>query len=361
MRWTVAEATRKKLLFATLTVGLVFGFTEVGMQIARMAQPSAFRLDAGIADAYTMPADPYMLFSMTQGTFEMKGVSVRINSLGWRGPEPSVDKDAGTYRVMFFGDSTVFGDGVREELSFASLTGRVLTEQEHREIEVVNAAVPGYSSTQCRIVFSDHVDRFGADAVVLAPKWSDIIVRPWTDADLLRRFSSGGYQFDGWLRRGMRHSAAFSWLEARYEGSRGLPDDRMVAFFSVVNTEVDSLATGDCRVSVAQHRKNLRSMCKHATAQGMDVVLVLLHCDTGMFVWPETRLNGFRRNYEEAARDFDIPLVDVPRLFPDDPEALADLFIDGIHPTAEGHEIIAAEVVEAIRRSPRFVGTQGAP
>jgi len=361
MRLTVAQATRKKLLFATLTVGLVLGLAEVGMQIVRILHPSAFRLDAGIADAYTMPADPHMLFAMTPGVFVMKDVEVRINSLGWRGPEPAVEKPAGAYRMMFFGDSTVFGDGVVEERGFAPLTGRMLADQEHRAIEVINTAVPGYSSTQCRVIFADHVDRLAADAVVLAPMWSDIIVRPWTDADLLRRFSSEGYRFDGWLRRGLRSSAAFCWLEAKYEGSRGLPDDRMVAFFSVVNNEVDPLATGESRVSVAQHRKNLRSMCRHATKEGMDVVLVLLHCDPALFVWPEARLSGFHRNYEEAARDFDIPLVDVPRVFPDDPETLSSLFLDGIHPTAEGHELIAAEVVEAFRRSPHFSGAQGGP
>lgn len=360
MRWTVAATTRKKLLFASLTVGIVLGLAELGMQIARTQRPEAFEIDAGIVDAYSMPADPHMLFAMTPGVSEMKGVDVRINSLGWRGPEPVAEKRAGTYRVMFFGDSSVFGDGVVEERGFAPLSARMVAEQEHRAVEAINAAVPGYSSTQCRIVFNDHVDRFGTDAVVLAPLWSDIIVRPWTDADLLRRFGSDGYRFDHWLRRSLRHSAGFSWMEARYEKSRGLPDDRMVAFFSIVNNEVEPSATGDSRVSVEQHRANLRAMCRHALKKDMDVVLVFLHCDPAMFVWPRERLSGFRHNYEDAARDFGIPLVDVPKLFPEDPETLSGLFLDGIHPTAEGHALIAAEVAAAIRTAPRFSGAQGA-
>ena len=353
------QATRKKLRFAVIAVCLFLGLAETGMQVVRMLHPTAFRINVGIVDAYTLPADPRLLFAMQPGRSVMKGVDVQINSLGWRGPLPASPKPPETYRMMVFGDSSVFGDGVVEERSFANETGRMLEEREHRDVEVINTAVPGYSSTQCRIVFEDHVDRLEADAVVLAPLWSDIIVRPWNDADLLRRLSSDGYRFDGMLRRSMRYSAAFCWLEARYERSRGLPDDRMIAFHRMVNPDVKPEDTGDPRVSVSQHRENLRAMCTHATRQGIDVVLVLLHSDPALFFWPEARLDGYRRNYEEAARDFGVPLVDVPRVFPEEPDVLAGLFQDGIHPTAEGHVLIAREVSEAIRTAPRFSELHG--
>jgi len=356
---TTRQTRWRKLGFSILAVGLFLGAAEVGMQVVKRVRPSAFRIDAHIVDAYTMPAHPDLLFCMPPGNSVMKGVDVRINSLGWRGPDPSAAKAPGTYRMMFFGDSTVFGDGVEEEQGFANLTGQWLAEREARDVEVINAAVPGYSSTQCRLLFEDHVDRLGADCVVFAPMWSDIIVRPWTDADLLRKFSSEGYRFEGRLRRLLRTSAAFSWLEARYEGSRGMPDDRMVAFHSVVNANVQPSAAGDPRVSVAQHRDNLRSMCAHASAREMDAVLVILHCDPTLFTWPASRLNGYHRNYEEAARDFGFPLVDVPSAFPEATDALTALFMDGIHPTAEGHELMAAEVFEAVRSCPRFTAQQG--
>ena len=140
----------------------------------RSFHPVAFRIDSGISEAYSLPADPLLLFRMPAGVSVMKGVDVRINSLGWRGPEPSEVKPAGVHRVMFFGDSTVFGDGVEEELGFPNVTRRMLTDQLDRKVEVVNAAVPGYSSTQCRILFEDHAGRLLTGAVALAPLWSDI-------------------------------------------------------------------------------------------------------------------------------------------------------------------------------------------
>ena len=359
MRFPVGPNTWKKLRFATVAVCLLLGLAEVGMQVVRAFHPDIFQLDSGISGAYSLPTDPQLLFRMPAGESVMKGVDVRINSLGWRGPEPSTAKPPGVYRVMFFGDSTVFGDGVEEELSFAHVTGRMLADQLDREVEVINASVPGYSSTQCRILFEDHADRLLTDAVVLAPLWSDIIVRPWTDGDLLRKFSSEGYRFESVTRRFLRHSAFFCLMEARFERSRGIPDDRMVVYHSVVNKDVRPSASGAPRVSIGQHRDNLRSMCSHAMEREMDVVLVLLQCDPTLFSWREDQLTAYRRNYEETAKDFGVSLVDVRGIFPEDPDMLTGLFLDGIHPTAEGHALIAAEVFEAMRTAPGLSGRRG--
>lgn len=72
-------------------------------------------------------------------------ITVRTNALGLRGPEAAPAPPAGTARVLVVGDSFAFGYGVEDEESFPRrLEAR--WRAEGRAVEVLNAAVPGYSA-----------------------------------------------------------------------------------------------------------------------------------------------------------------------------------------------------------------------
>lgn len=64
------------------------------------------------------------------------------NSLGLRGPEPSLEK--GESLGLFIGDSFTMGMGVREEDGFVRATERILREEGHK-VEHINAGIAGYS------------------------------------------------------------------------------------------------------------------------------------------------------------------------------------------------------------------------
>ncbi len=73
---------------------------------------------------------------------------VRINSLGFRGPEIPAAKREGTYRILCLGDSYVFGDYVEDDETFPAALERTLRRAHPgRSIEVVNAGVNGYTIT----------------------------------------------------------------------------------------------------------------------------------------------------------------------------------------------------------------------
>ena len=75
-----------------------------------------------------------------------------INSLGFRGPESSVVKAKGTYRIVLLGDSMAFGYCVAGVLTFESTLGHLLEQDLNRyfsgkpNIEILNLAVSGYSA-----------------------------------------------------------------------------------------------------------------------------------------------------------------------------------------------------------------------
>ncbi|MCZ7581828.1 MAG: SGNH/GDSL hydrolase family protein [Deltaproteobacteria bacterium] len=292
-----------------------------------------------------MPPHPRLFFGMRPGINQQGETTVSINSLGWRGPEFDQKPRPDLYRVMFLGDSSVWGDGVSQEESFPYLFEKLLQQLDGRAVESLNAATPGYSSVQSRIVFEDHVDIFRPNAVVIASLWSDIIVRPWQDKDLLRKFSTeGGYRFDSPLRDALRLSALFSWLEARIEGFKGIPDNHQIVMSAMINPDVHPWSDGRPRVSIADHRENLRAIADAARDRGMDICLLILQCDPVRFPWPKERLAAYRQNFRDAAAAYGALLVDVPALYPKEPTALSAMFYDGIHPTAEGHRLIAEEL-----------------
>ena len=55
--------------------------------------------------------------------------SIRINSLGFRGPEIRVPKPDSTVRLAFLGASALFGTGLSDEVTWPHLVWRALKEQ----------------------------------------------------------------------------------------------------------------------------------------------------------------------------------------------------------------------------------------
>lgn len=72
------------------------------------------------------------------------GNPVRINSLGFRGPEISIPKPGNSFRIIVLGDSYTFGQGVAESEIYTSLLGKKLSARyQGKRIEVINLGVMG--------------------------------------------------------------------------------------------------------------------------------------------------------------------------------------------------------------------------
>ena len=81
-----------------------------------------------------------------------------INSIGVRHPEIPRDKPAGGMRIIVLGDSVAW-----PENGFVSQLRTDLSGQS----EVINAAVPGYTTYQERLLFEDHLYALRPDLLVL--------------------------------------------------------------------------------------------------------------------------------------------------------------------------------------------------
>lgn len=95
---------------------------------------------------YHQPSAGYTL--MKPGShYEWQSISVDINSHGLRGPETSYEKPPATFRILNLGDSIVMGWGVREEETYGQRLESMLNKESSgdRRFEVINAGVPGWN------------------------------------------------------------------------------------------------------------------------------------------------------------------------------------------------------------------------
>jgi lysophospholipase L1-like esterase len=96
-----------------------------------------------------------------------------INSLGLRGPEVSLDRNGGVFRILVIGDSVAHGFGVAETETFARKLERRLNGK-HR-VEVLNAAVDGYSPFNQSRRFESHLMKLKPDLVLVQTCFNDLV------------------------------------------------------------------------------------------------------------------------------------------------------------------------------------------
>lgn len=100
---------------------------------------------------------------------KFKNVRVITNSHGMRSPEVSVEKADCHYRIALLGDSYAFGWGVKQDKIFARVLEEKLNETNQQDLtfEVLNFAVPGYSTFQEVAALREYDLKFDLDAVLV--------------------------------------------------------------------------------------------------------------------------------------------------------------------------------------------------
>jgi hypothetical protein len=97
------------------------------------------------------------------------------NALGYRAP--ALAKSAGTFRVVFLGDSWTYGMGIRGKESFPRQLQRLANRQlgaRAPQVEAWPLALPGYNTLNEIAALELFFDRLQPDAVVLCPTPNDI-------------------------------------------------------------------------------------------------------------------------------------------------------------------------------------------
>ncbi|MEO8198915.1 MAG: hypothetical protein ABI679_00205 [Gemmatimonadota bacterium] len=102
---------------------------------------------------------------------DFKGEVLNINRWGMRDRDYTVNKPAGTYRIVILGPSDVMGAGVADSQTFENLVEDRLNQASHaggRRYEILNFSVVSYSMLQQMQMLTERVVRFQPDMILVS-------------------------------------------------------------------------------------------------------------------------------------------------------------------------------------------------
>ena len=282
-----------------------------------------------------LPAHRYLLWVNAPGTRDEQGVTVRINSLGLRGPEPTVPKPPGVRRLIVTGDSVVYGFGVAEDDLMTAIAGKALG------VEAWAAAVPGYSTLQTLNLMQMSALKLDPNVVIIANLWSDLSVMGFADADVLEAHTSASPG----TRWASQHSALFRRVQAMvHEPDPAAADARVVQWRARPNT-----GSGGRRVPIDDYAANLDQLVDLSMAAGAEVAFLELPIRATVKGTPGGGSEAaYQHVFRDTARRRGCPLIDGTAALRDAPEHEALLWRDATHLSAAGHARVGNAVAAAL-------------
>ncbi len=414
---------RASLALSVGSLVVFFGLFELAVRVASpdLSLPQSqqyFRFTQSFE--FELPhhqRDPRLGWRLKPGTYG----NMHINSEGFRGPEYTRQRVAGTRRVTHLGDSCTMGFTIADDEAVYGARLATVLSKRSLPTETLNFGVDGYSSHQGRLLMNEVLE-YAPDFVTFYFGYNDHHYSNATDAQT--RFSSPAF------RRVLEHSHAYRFLrrhvlrlarrEARLENpQRRVPPDTfednlraMVTrardagatplllttplrpFVPLIQNEVlaevdgrSQWVTQDWWVNRELEKRGLTLETATGTLELQEVL------DAGLERYPQWPYLHFLRarehqkagrtqearaalsraaqhdserrvmdEYAERVRSvaaaLDVELIDLARTFAARRELL---FNDVVHPNIQGHRVIADQLAEALLRLDSAATSSGAP
>jgi lysophospholipase L1-like esterase len=307
---------------------------------------------------------PDLKYELTPGASGWAwGTNIKINSQGFRGPEPAAESYANT-RIIVLGDSITFGHFLSEEKTFShQLQQRLLAADEH--YEVMNFGVGGYDSLQEVTLLETRGLKFHPRLVVVAYCLNDISIAS-ASLDYIKRLQSQQNSFLYKFRlaqlisNGVGRLQDQSWanyvnrpevFHRQYEGQIDAISDQEAELLQLMASAPKGLpfAWYSERDRVGRLRFAFRRLGNMAKENGFSVVVMIIP-----WLIPEEGRNPqsiVHRIVETEAHRAGFDTIDITSEFmgygiehlkitPDDP----------IHPNEAGHAIIADSLANYIQK-----------
>lgn len=337
---------QKKILYMSLTLIGFFLIAESLVNIFYTAELQAWESPPPPekAGAPTLKGNPYLLFEFAPGVRKEQGVTVTINSMGMRGAEIEIPKPSNTKRFITTGDSSVFGFGVEDSQVFSQVAEKELGAG----VEGLNGAVPGYSSYQSINLLRLRAIKAKPDLIVIANIWSDNNFDSFVDKDLLATTIDFEESFKGKTFRVLSKLSIFRVMDWKLRVRKQQQKIRTVSWQVGSSNHI-----GARRVEINDYANNLNTLVEMAQTNGAEVVFVMLanEDDLNPNSQGDKAWTPYRIVMQETADRVGAPVINVTELFIDSGLSKQDLFIDEMHPTAKGHEIMGKALAKLLREA----------
>jgi lysophospholipase L1-like esterase len=257
----------------------------------------------------------------------------KTNSLGLRGPEIP-PKAPGEYRILSLGESTTYAGRLLYEETYSSQLENLLGQVEGRPVRVINAGQPGYTLFQGFVYLRHRGLALEPDAVMTYFGYNDALpVAFRAQRDAMAQTSGVTDRELYEQRRSLRYRLAYT-LQ-RYSNLV-----RMISFsFGGKQSKVQ--IGSKPRVPEEDRRRLLRELRELCREQGLRLIVLV--------PWYR-EYDGHVAVLRELAGAEDVILIDLHALLADPPKPRERYFYDEMHPTAEGHRLIAEAIAAKLQR-----------
>lgn len=336
---------------------------EVGLRIVSSLQTSRAREVAATQQA---PAGEYWAIYDPDLGYRLNPKFGDYNSDGLR-DHPIAPKD-GRPRLVFLGDSIAqYGDDV-DDTFVGHLRSELHQEPAFERLDVINAGIKGYTNYQELLYLKKYGLAFGPDLVGVQFCLNDLhkFLHSFRIED--RQIVPDTYQFSSeamvdrrdWLRRLLDKSRLLVWAEnnlrvaakaLQWKIDDGFSFDYAVDFSNAWRDEPWKDIESQFGEMVELGRQNNFRVFIVVVPTGEQYNASYLARDRNYVLKPQRKL-------KEIAERLSIPFYD---LYPD---LKAGMFVDGIHLTKEGREVVGQRVAAFLTQSqllPTEAGARGMP
>ncbi|MFN0118941.1 MAG: SGNH/GDSL hydrolase family protein [Blastocatellia bacterium] len=352
---SAGQPTLRIKIFVTLGAVLIgFALAEAAVRIRQYVRYGATK-----TSLYDMARDN--VSGLMIPTPSQQTGSIRIDTRGFRNPELSVPKPAGTIRLAFLGASTTF---CAEVSSNAHTWPDLVTAAARQKwsgtgFDYVNAGVPGYKLTDIQVTLDKRVAPLAPDVIIFYEATNDLTKDTRLLAEAQGLVKGGPVDNPSWLAK---YSAAWFLIEknmqlrARQQGAREAQNR--------LQYDAPALATG--------YEKRLRDLVTAAQKTARLVVLttfttkarrqqtpeqLLASYNTALFYMPWMSVEGLLSGFEayndalrRVARDTGALLIEDEFSIPGDDAH----FRDTVHFTDLGAQKQADRVTRVLLAAPQM-------
>lgn len=325
--------------FLILEIGMRIWFSNFGTEAERIIYTYS---PEDISRASTQyKGIPYLNYGLSPEYW-------RHNSLGYRGPETTLEKPDGVFRIVAMGGSTTYNGNVDEQDSYPRLLETILREQYgYTNVEVINAGTPGYTTWETLVNFEFRVLDLDPDMIILFQGVNDLAPRVYPP-ELYRGLSPSA---ELWRTSAPDLSPSVLYRYITYNlglmpNPRSLRSQMLTQFPGLDCCELlpDDLAAERMRENPPiYYESNLRSIVAIAQANQVEVMM-----STWVYFPDETSVpggNSMVKPYRQeaiaehndvvrsVAAEMDVPLYDLAASLPYNPDYWTS---DGVHMAERG-------------------------
>jgi lysophospholipase L1-like esterase len=118
--------------------------------------------------------DKYLGYALNPN-YKNSSEGISINSLGFRDDEVQRQKGGSVTRIIILGDSLAFGYGDSSDTWPDKLEFLLNEKGKQNKFEVINTAVPGYTSVQVSRLLKSRLLELSPDMVIVSIGWNDLV------------------------------------------------------------------------------------------------------------------------------------------------------------------------------------------